>query len=205
MSKVVSNKQLVTNMDSSTAQSIGAKLVSSLESTTLDTSDSQATKVYLSQVDAASSVISKGGLSSSQITSMTNVLQNVLGVSTTTRILADATSTTTVDTVKNRNPTKGAESVNQLGTDDLKTLLNSLSKLMQGVENNKSLITAVEYENFKKTYMIIVDKIIKSSANTIAAGSNMSFPFKGLAIYLENLATDSTSINNEISLNYPCP
>ena len=205
LSKVVSNKQLITNMDASTAQSIGSKVISSLESTTLDTSDSQATKVYLSQIDAASSIASKGGLSSSQINSVTNVLQNVLGVSTSATTLADTTSTATADSVKSKNPTKGAESVNQLGTEDLKTLLNSLSKIMEGVESNKNQITSLDYENFKKTYMIIIDKIIKSSVNVIPTGTSMSFPFKGLAIYLENLATDSTSMNNQINLSYPWP
>ena len=166
VSDLVSNAQIITTMSASDAQTIAPKAVAALESSTVDTTDSLSTKNYLGKLDATSNVVSKGGLSSTDLSKMTNILQNVLGGNTSTvssssktgstgstssSSSSSSTSTSVTSTnVKDRIPTKGTESVNQLSKSDSKMMMNTISKLTDGITNNKNLITALDFENYKK-------------------------------------------------------
>ena len=50
-----------------------------------------------------------------------------------------------------------------------------------------------------------MDKLIKGTMSTLADGDNITFPLKGMAVYLEKISMDSTSMSKEINLSYPCP
>ena len=114
-------------------------------------------------------------------------------------------TTATTTKVKSKSPTKGSENVNQMTKKDATTLLKVISKFADGITQNLNLITEMEYEEFKKTNLIVTDKIIKSLMNALADGEVMSIPNKGMAIYIEKVSMESEQMEKEIKLNYPCP
>ena len=206
VSSLMSNKQLTGYMDKSTAQTVATKVISDLSSSTVDGTDSQSKKNFMGKLDTVSDVVSVGGLDSTGITQVMGGFKTLLGTSSSTTTLADtSSSTTSASSVMKNLPKSGAESTNQISKDDNKNMLNTLSKIVDGVSNNKNLVTNLEFEKFKRDFMVIIDQLAKSTMDALYDGETQTNPLKGMTIIYKKLSMDSTSSGQQTTINFPCP
>lgn len=203
MSNLMSNKQLTSYMDKTTAQSVSTKILSDLSSSTVDSTDSQSKNNFMSKIDTVSDVASVGGLDSTGATQVMDGFKTWLGVSSSTTTLAS--TTTSSSSVMKTLPTSGSQSTTQNSKVDNKNLLNSLSKIVDGIENNKSLITKLEYEKFKRDFMVIIDLIAKSAISSLYDGEIQSNAFKGVAVVFKKLSMETSSLSKQTQLSFPWP
>lgn len=202
LSQITSMSTLMNNFDKEKSKKNTKKVLKVLKNVEIDTSDKKKNKKVLSGFSAAINSAQKGGMDEGTIEQLDQFITTFFGSyeQDNRRNLA-----TTSNTVKSMSPKRGDDSVVQLDSIDCKQLANSVSKMMEGVDSNKDLVTEVLYEKTKKLSLIMIDKMFKSCMNTLAVEKTLDLPFKEYHLFAKKLSLQQAEIMMEHEFEYTCP
>ena len=198
------NPTALQSLSTSEQRDTAKKLIKLMKEIIVDTSDSGTVKTIVKGFDTFAQTTKAGGIDSEAIGNFETAITSLFGSFDTARKLQSATQSA-ADTVKNMGPKKGSDSVVQLEKADCLSLANTLSRVAEGVDNNKDQVTKTDYEKVKKISMVALDKMFKSLISSLGNEESVELPLKKFFVYAKKLSLETADLNKENELSYDCP
>jgi hypothetical protein len=187
------------------AQAVLDKLQLTIDELNTDKPTAEEIDTTLNILDAWSTIIMKNGIENAGVEQFEQLLNAIFGEDTAASGRRLAESSTGIEDIKSKRPKQGSDSVKVLGSGTTKKIVNNIDKYISGVQDHKSKMTKCEYEDMRKTFMVYIDKLIKTMIGTIVTGESKNMPKKNFYVYVERLSLLDDDMDKVNTIEYECP